>query len=428
MINECPKEPAVTQYWNPSESTGAKETGGYWQEHFSQYDPDLTRARYHRISSELRETCPVVHSDAHEDGFWMLTKYADIHRVSTDTANNYSNFPVTIPPFGNPRPMIPIETDPPMHLKYRRIILNYFGKARIDEKEADYREQTVGYISKFIDRGHCDIAAELCFMLPLHAVLEALGVPHEDHDKLKDISDRLLHKSGQLEDAEAAQAIVQQAALELYEYFGHLCGLRREQPADDIVTGLLNSEIDGRPMTQDEVLDMCMVLVPAGFETTASAIGYSMLFLAENPELADQLRNDPSLIPGAVEEFLRLSTPTRGICRTVKTEHDLNGHHFVAGDRINLNTVAANWDPEVFERPDELVIERKSNRHMAFGMGPHLCIGNHMARLEMRIAIEEVLSRMDNIRLADLDQVVEAPGTTWGFSSLPLVFDKAPRD
>jgi cytochrome P450 len=422
------KNNIVTKYWNPNESTGAKETDDFWREHFSQYDPDLTKARYHRISSELRESCPVVHSDAHENGFSMLTRYADIQRVSTDTAHRYSNFPVTIPPFGNLRPMIPMEIDPPMHIKYRRIILPYFTKARIEEKEAGYREQAVGYINKFIDRGHCDIAAELCFLLPLHAVLEAIGVPFEDHEKLKDISDRLLHKTGQLEDPRTAQQVVQQAALDLYTYFEQLCALRRREPADDIVTGLLNSEVNGRPLVLNEVLDMCMVLVPAGFETTASAMGYSFLFIAENPDLADRLRANPNLIPGAVEEFLRLGTPTRGICRTVKIEHDLNGHHFMPGDRINLNHAAANWDPEIFERPEELVIDRKSNRHLAFGMGPHLCLGNHMARLEMRIAIEEVLSRMHNIRLGDPDQILEAPGTTWGFTHLPLVFDKAPSE
>lgn len=409
-------------YWAPDAAPGEKDLE-YFQKHFSPYDFDLTRGRYLRVSSEMREKCPFAHSDAHEDGFWVLSRYSDIRKVHEQT-KTYSSFPVTVPPFGNIRPMIPLESDPPLHKKYRAIVNPYFSRRKQNAKEEHYREMAVDFISNFIDEGECDLARELCIPLPLNVIMDALGVPQEDREKMESISNRLLRKPGQFEDPAETQRIVGGAAMELYAYFSDLIALRREEPGDDVVSVLAHAEIDGQPLTQNELLDYCMILVPAGFETTASSMGYSFLFLAEHPEVADELRRKPELIPSGIEEILRYVSPVRGLSRTVMEDHELEGHQFRRGDRLNLNWPAANWDPEHFERPEEVILDRSPNQHMSFGIGAHLCLGIHMARVELKVAFEEVLRRMGNIRVTDKDGIKEAPGTTWGIMSLPVAFDK----
>lgn len=413
-------------YWDPSAKAGAKDNISNWSEHFTPYDADLTRGRYLRVSNELRDKCPVAHSDAHEDGFWVLTRYKDIEHVHLHP-EDFSSFPVTVPPFGNIRPMIPLESDPPLHKKYREIINPYFSRRAQNAKAEQYRQFADSCINSFIDRGECDIARELCVPLPLYVIMEALGVPEPDRPKMENISNRLLRKPGQFEDPKETEKIVLGAAVELYEYFTQLIELRRREPGDDVVSILCQAEIDGTALTHSEILDFCMILVPAGFETTASSMGYTFLFLAEHPDVVDRLQREPELIPSAIEEILRYTSPVRGLSRTVMTETEIGGRTLHRGDRLNLNWPAANWDPEVFEEPDKCIIDRRPNRHMSFGHGSHLCLGIHMARVELKVAFEEALRRMTNIRLVDPSQVVEAPGTTWGIMSLPITFDKVPE-
>jgi cytochrome P450 len=217
-----------------------------------------------------------------------------------------------------------------------------------------------------------------------------------------------------------------QAAGELVAYFEELIALRRADPQDDVVSRLCQATIRDVPLSHTEILDYCMILVPAGFETTASSMGYTFLILAERPDLQERLRAEPELIPGALEEFLRYATPVRGLSRTVMADVELGGQEFRRGDRLHINWPAANHDSSVFPNPEEIDIERRPNRHFGFGLGPHICLGIHMAREEMRVAFEETLRRMHNIRIPDLDQVVEEPGTTWGITRLPITFDATP--
>lgn len=409
-------------YWAPDAPPGQKDLE-YFKKHFSPYDFDLTRGRYFRVSSEMREKCPVAHSDAHEDGFWVLTRYKDIRDVHEQT-KTYSSFPVTIPPFGNIRPMIPLESDPPLHKKYRAIVNPFFSRRKQRANEEHYREMATALIDKFIDKGECDLAREFCTPLPLNVIMDALGVPEDDRPKMEDISNRLLRKPGEFEDPAETERIVGGAAMELYAYFTDLIALRREEPGDDVISVLAHAEIEGQPLSHNELLDFCMILVPAGFETTASSMGYAFLYLAEHPEVAEQLRENPDLIPSGIEEILRYTCPARGLSRTVMEDHELDGHTFRRGDRLSLNWPAANWDPEQFENPEEVILDRQPNQHLTFGIGEHLCLGIHMARAELKVGFEEILSRMTNIRLTDPDGINEAPGTTWGIMALPVAFDK----
>jgi cytochrome P450 len=197
---------------------------------------------------------------------------------------------------------------------------------------------------------------------------------------------------------------------------------KRRTPGDDIMSHLCTATVDGRLLTDTEIPDCCVILMPAGFETTASSLGFMLLLVAERPALQTRLRDEPSLIPSAIEEFMRYVTLTRSHTRTVKADTVVGDHQFKAGERIHLNWAGANHDPAVFEQPEELVIDRQPNRHMGFGFGAHTCVGIHMARAEMKAALEEVLDAMDNIRISEPDQIVEHPGSTWGVGNLPVEF------
>lgn len=404
------------QFWNPDMPAGRFDDPEYRREHFDHLSEDLTHGRYIRISGAMREQCPVAHSDAHEDGFWSVSRYRDIEYVHMNL-EEFSSCPVTIPPVGNPRPMAPIESDPPLHKGYRRILTDVFSKPTQKGKEDVYRAMAVELIEQFVERGRCDIAEELCIPLTLNALMDALGVPGPDRAMMGNIANRIVHRTGGADDTVLAVG-------ELYAYFTDLSEQRRADPQDDIVSALCTAEIEGTPLSLIEILDVCMILVPAGFETTASSMSYMFLMLAEQPELAQRLRDDPSLIPAALEEMLRYSTPVRGLARTVVADVELSGQKLRRGDRLHLNWLAANHDPEVFDQPEVINIERKPNRHMGYGLGPHLCMGLHMARAEMKVAFEEILARVDNIRPEDVDAIVESTGPTWGLTHLPITFDK----
>jgi len=405
----------TARYWAPGCPAGKHDDPDYLSEHFDPYSTELTRGRYLRVAGALRSRCPVAHSDAQEAGFYSVSGYAEIESIHLDP-RSYSSFPVTIPPFGNTRPMLPIEADPPLHRGYRQPLLESFSRSAQRTKSVDYRAMVTECIDGFVDAGRCDLATDLCIPLTVRALMEMLGVPADDQAKLEDIATRMVRRKT----TDPAKA-----AVELMSYFVELIELRRREPADDVVSRLCAADIAGVPITDSEILDYCMLLVPAGFETTASSMGYTFLILAERPDLQQRLREEPDRIPAAIEEFLRYATPVRGLSRTVMAETELGGTALRRGDRIHMNWIAANHDPAVFTDPAEIDIERRPNRHLGFGLGSHLCLGIHMAREEMRVAFEEVLARLHDIRIPDPDAVVEEPGTTWGITSLPVTFTPA---
>ncbi|MCU1690923.1 MAG: cypA [Frankiales bacterium] len=418
MTTHSPAATAVDTgfaYWRPELPAGEDDTAEHWSAHFDGMDPALSRGRFFRVSDELRTTCPVARSDRYEEGFWVLSDYDDIEQVHLDP-ETFSSYPVVCPSFGNLRPMIPIESDPPLHQSYRAVVSNFLSRKQQLAKEPHFRALAAAQLDTFVARGECDITKDFCLPFVLRVLTDMLGVPDEDLETMGDIGMRLVRL-----DASRGNP-----AEQLYGYFQKLVAYRREHPGDDLVSLITHSEIDGQPLSDNEILDYCMVILPAGFETTASSMSYAFLFLAERPDLADRLRADASLIPGAVEEIIRFATPVRALSRTVMSDVVVGGQQMHRGDRLVLNWAGANHDPDHFEDPGALDIDRKPNRHMGFGMGAHLCAGIHMARAEMRVAIEEALKRMHNIRLQDPSTIVERPGSTWGLEVLPLRFDPAP--
>jgi cytochrome P450 len=398
-------------YWAPQCPAGAHDDPEHLRDHFDPLSDTLTRGRYLRVAGTMARTCPVTRTDGFGDGIWTVSGYAELqelHRVE----DRFSAHPVLLQNFGNTRPMIPMESDPPLHRQYKQIIAPLLSRAVQADKEPTYRATARDLVDRFLDRGRCEIFGELCNPLTAHALMDALGVPGPDRERLADLAVALVR--GRAEGGTQAD--------EIYEYFTDLAADKRREPADDIVSRLTTATVEGRPLTEEEILDYCVILLPAGFETTASSMSFVFLLLAEHPDLQDELRAAPERIPDALEELMRFATPTRSHTRTVLTDTVIGGRELRAGERVYLNWAGANHDPRTFARPEELQVDRRPNRHMAYGFGAHICVGMHMARAELKVAVSEALAAMDDIAVEDPAAVVEEIGTTWALTHLPLTF------
>ena len=404
------------RYWDPGADAGPHEDLDHLREHFDPICPGLTRGRYGRVAGRMAQECPITRTDgfgADDGGIWTVSGYDALLEVHKREGTELSNFPVLLQNFGNVRPVIPMESDPPLHRQYKQIISEPLSRAAQTAKEPYYRE---------IVRDLLAPAAGARVLRPVQRrVQPARRARADGHARRARPGPRAARRAGRLPGARPRRRRARGR--------GDLHVLRRPGRAsvgasrqDDIVSRLCAATVDGRPLTETEILDYCMILLPAGFETTASSMSMMFLILAEEPELQASLRAEPERIPAALDELMRYVTPTRSHTRTVTAEFELDGHTFRTGDRIYLNWAGANHDPAVFDRPEEIVADRRPNRHMAYGFGAHLCVGVHMARTEMRIAFEEVLAAMDDIRLADPDTVVEEVGTTWAVTTLPVEF------
>lgn len=403
----------ASTYWSPDEPAGSLDDPDQLRAHFDPLSRDLTRGRYTRIAGAMARECPVTHTDRFADGLWTVSGYDQLVAVHRDEGETYSNFPVLLQSFGQVRPMIPMESDPPLHRQYKQIIGPPLSRREQQAREPYYRDLVRRQIAG-LDDGSAELFEQLCTPVTVHALMDTLGVPAPDRDQLADLAVRLVR--GRAEDGAPAAAI--------YDYFSDLAAAKRADPGDDIVSLLCRAEVDGRPLSETEILDYCLILLPAGFETTASSMSFMFLMLAEDPELQELLRAEPERIPTALEELMRYVTPTRSHTRTVVTDTELDGHTLRAGERVYLNWAGANHDPAAFDRPDELRIDRSPNRHMSYGYGAHTCVGLHMARTELKVAFEEVLAALDDIRLTDPDEVHEAIGTTWAITRLPVTFSR----
>ena len=400
----------------------------YWAENFTFLDPDLADGRWVDVVNGLRERCPVGRSVAHvndddERGFTYLMKYEDI-MFAHNNPDIYSSCPVTMPTANLPRPWIPIESDPPLHRKYKSILTSLFSN-RSQEAMADtYRAVAAKILDDIAANGQADLFNEYCMPFPSHVIMDAFNIPADDRAYVEEQMMKLIHRPGAMEDPTETAKIVQAAAIEINMYLGKLVTERKVTPGDDIISTLCASEIDGRELSDPEIVDYSMLLIPAGFETTGFTLGFILRDLDLNPDVRQRLIDEPSLIPSAIEEIMRLETPTRALARTVMVDHQVSdGTTLRRGDRVLLVWAAADRDPAVFENPDDLLIDRSPNKHFGFGWGSHLCSGIHMARVEMRVAIEEVLRRIPDYKVTNHDDVTEKPGMTWSVSALPVTWD-----
>lgn len=319
-----------------------------------------------------------------------------------------------------------LTADPPVHTRFRKLVNLAFSMPRVNALEEGIREKVNMLIDGFIDKGACDFVQEFSVPLPVRVICEQLGFDQSWHGDVKRWSDafadRLGHMISRERELECAREIVEfQKAVKVK------IDERRDNPTGDLLSDVVNARADGeRPLDDAEILSIAQQLMVAGNETTTHALAGGVVHMARNPDQFAKLRADPKLIPNAVEEVLRLDTPTAGMWRVVTRDCELGGHEFKGGTMIQVRYAAANRDPAQFPDPDKFDVERKNVRtHLAFGKGVHMCVGNMLSRKELTVAFEAIVSRMDDIRIAEGAKLQVAPNLLLrGYKSVPITFRK----
>jgi cytochrome P450 len=398
----------------------AAEALGHEYDH---YDPAFALDP-HADYATLRAVCPVARTDSY-GGFYVLSRFEDIEAVYKEP-ENFSSFPTDTPPTpGHERPLIPLEVDPPDHLHYRRIVDHHFGPKFIKTLEPAMRDYAAGLVGTMVEKREFDFIAEFAEPYPSAVFLNLIGIEFDTglRDQLCQWSGAILHTTttgAQHGDIQAQQAVRTQAAKNLYRFLRGVYERRLEERGEDFISILIDADFAGeRKLSREEILEYAYVVVLAGLDTVTTAIGFSFLHLARRPDLQDRIAADPSLIPSAVEEFLRYEAIVHA-GRTVIQPRELSGVKLCPGDRLAVPLAAAHRDPEAFDRPDEIILDRQPNRHIAFGAGNHRCLGSHLARLELRVAFEEIFQRIPRFSIPEGAGLQAHGGQTRSLATLPF--------
>lgn len=316
---------------------------------------------------------------------------------------------------GNVRPLIPLNVDPPLHAKYRKLLDPLFSPRRMDAQDADISQRVNRYIDAFIARGECNFTDEFAEILPSSVFLGLMGLPEDELHMFIHLRDGILHPDkidpdAQL-DPDARRAVQSATGQEIYEYFGGVIADRQRAPRDDVISGFLAAEIDGDRLSSDEILDILFLFLIAGLDTVSDSLTCFYAFLAQHPEHRRQIASDPAVIPSAVEELLRWESPVpAGVPRVATQDTELpNGRRVVKGTAVVVSYGAANVDPMVFADSAEVRFDRQENRHIAFGGGVHRCLGSHLARRELRVTLREWHKRIPEYQIKAGHEDLEYP-------------------
>ncbi len=366
----------------------------------------------------MREHAPVYFDAAH--GVWGLASYAAVIGASKDPST-FSNAG-GIRPDSGPIPMM-IDMDDPEHWKRRKLVNRGFTPGRVRGREEYIREKCDAIIDLVCERGECDFVREVAAPLPMVLIGDMLGVPPEDRDDLLRWSDEMV--SAQSGNATEEQFLAAMHAMEEYtEFCTHAVAQRQEQPTDDLMSVLVHAEVDGDRLEPLEVLHESLLILVGGDETSRHVISGGMEQLLVHPDQRRLLLDDPAKIPTAVEEMLRWVSPIKNMCRTVTHDTEFMGRQLLEGQKCMLLYESANRDETKFADPFRFDVEREPNEHLAFGFGSHFCLGQALARLELRVMFEQLLARMPDLELAvDPDDLPRRPANfISGLESMPVRF------
>jgi len=343
----------------------------------------------------LLQRCPVGRSNKY-GGFWFITKSEDIFAAEQDP-QTYSVAPsMLLPEFGTDVPMIPIDIDPPDHTFYRKLLLPAFTPKAIGKLEDGMRRTAAELADEVAAHEVVDVSSTFARPMPTIIFSRLAGFPEKDWPKFDQWVDDIIYE--RTVDPERAR----RAGRDLMDYFDVLLKERADDPStDDIVGRLINADRDGRKLTHEELQSYCYLLFLGGLDTTAWAIRASLWYLAQHHGDQQRLRDNPDLIPLAAEEFLRTLSPVQAMARTCKADTEVSGQQIKAGERVVLVFGAGNRDPEVYDEPNKIKIDRVDNRHLAFGAGIHRCLGSNLGRREMIVSLEEFLARVPRFSLAN---------------------------
>ncbi len=391
---------------------------------------------------QLRDPYPFFHRLRAEDpvhwcaplNSWLLTTYANVSiglrdaRLSSKRAEFFvSQAPVRLQaklePLGRHLSKWLVLTDAPDHTRLRALVSKAFTTATIQAMQGRVQEIVDGLLDEIQGKGETDLIRDFAYRLPATVISEILGLPNERHDDFRQWSEDIgaFSQGSSLNFAQTAEQ-AQKSLLEMTNYFRGIMDERRRQPREDLISAMIKAKEEGDTLTEDELLSMCSLLFVAGHDTTRNLIGNGILALLQNPDQLARLKDDPSLITSAVEEFLRFDTSVQRQTRVAKEEFELGGKSIRKGQAVLAMLGAANRDPQQFPDPDRLDISRQPNRHVAFGTGIHFCLGAPLARLEAPIAFNTILARLPKMRLAtSVVEWRESIGVR-GLKTLPVIF------
>jgi len=380
-------------------------------------DPYPTYAR-------LRDEAPLYRND--ERGFWALSRHADVVDGFRNTEQLSSAWGVSLDPTATTehahRTMSFLAMDPPRHGQLRSLVSKGFTPRRVAEMEPRIRQLTRAHLAPALEAGHFDFITDLAGLIPMDVISEMIGVPESDRAEIRRLSDVVVHRDEGVHDV-PPEGIA--AALDLVVYYSQLLTDRRANPTDDLTSALINAEVDGQRLTDDDIIGFLFLMGVAGNETTTKLLGHAWYWAWRNPDQRRMVFDDPARIADWAEETLRYDASSQALARTATTDISLHGGTIAAGDRVVLLVGSANRDPRAFDRPDQFRIDRPDLVNLvSFGFGRHFCLGASLARLEARVVLEELVAAV-----ADYD--IDEAGTTRvhsinvrGMATLPTTVER----
>jgi hypothetical protein len=384
-----------------------------WSTDFDHRDPRWIEDPY-SIWDQLRRSCPIAHTERFS-GAYFPSRYADVKAIAYDT-EHFSSRRIIVREARPPLiPAPPITSDPPAHRPAKQVLLPAFTPEAIGRHAPRTRDICRAMIARFADKDGCDAAVEYAQEIPVRVIAHMLGVPEHEGDLYR----KWIHEILELGITDIQIAL--RASDEMVAYFAGHIAERRARPRDDLIDYLISVRIEGRPLSDEHINGTLRLLLIAGIDTTWSAIGSCLWHLAGHPQDRRRLVAESSLMSSAVEEFLRAYAPVT-MAREVVKETRIGGCTFTPGHMVLLSFPAANRDPTEFPDADRVVLDRKENRHAAFGLGIHRCVGSNLARMEIRVALEEWLRHIPDFRLDPQAPVTWSQGTVRGPRRLPVLF------
>jgi cholest-4-en-3-one 26-monooxygenase len=386
----------------------------------------------HAAWKRLRAEAPVHFVDrTHGRPFWAITRHDDITRISRDP-QHFLNAPrLTV---GSDQAELPVRMllnmDPPEHRTYRSLINKRFTPRALARITGQVDAIADAILDELVTNGaesEIDFVGRVSALLPIWVIAEMLGVPRSDWEKLFDWTNQIVgaadpeYQTGGRSGVET----MYDARGAMFEYFSEMTEDRRRQPRDDIVSVLAGATVDGAPLPTYELLSFYFLLVVAGNETTRNATTGGLLALIENSDQLERVRHDPRLVKPLVEEILRWTSPVVHFCRTSTQDVEMHGEKIRAGDNLCLFYPSANRDERVFEAPDEFRLDRSPNRHIAFGIGEHVCLGAHVARLELQVIFRHLAARLESVELAGPIERLRS-SVVGGIKHLPIRYRLGP--
>jgi len=379
------------------------------------------------ITADLRSRCPVAWTESN-GGYWVVSGYDQVREVALDDETYSSDNDVTgerkgykgagtIP--GSPMQLIPLEVDPPLFHAYRKLLNPLFSPSASEKWRPFIRETADAIIDRFCSDGHCDLVHDLASPVPAILTMRILGLPL---DNWEEVATPFHEISWTAPGTERNQRATEGVFGVLQSLVGELA-VRRDNPCDDVLSYLVHADFEGRKLTEEETLKICFLMFIGGVDTSTGLLAHAFAWLSEHPDEGPRLVHDPKYLRTATDEFLRWSSPAPALCRTVTTPTELGGQKLEAGDRLLISWASANQDAAVFDNPDEVQLDRWPNRHQAFGLGAHRCLGSNVGRVQFQEVLVRALTRLPDLKV-DMSRAELYPslGQVSGYTKLPGTF------